>query len=64
MGLVPEWRGKGIGRAIIQHAQALAAQAGALSLSLTVDGQNTPAQRVYAQAGLVEEGREVLLAWC
>lgn len=64
MGLVPEWRGKGVGRAIIQHAQALAAQAGAQRLSLTVDSQNTPAQRVYAQAGLVEEGREVLLAWC
>ncbi|WP_404376337.1 GNAT family N-acetyltransferase [Vreelandella aquamarina] len=64
MGLAPEWRGQGLGRIMIQHAQALAAQAGAQCLTLTVDVQNTPAQRVYSQAGLVREGRERLLAWC
>ena len=64
MGLVPEWRGQRLGGVIIQHAQALAAQAEAQCLALTVDAQNTPAQRVYSQAGLVREGREQLLAWC
>ena len=63
MGLVPEWRGQGLGHVIIEHAQSLAAQAGAQCLTLTVDEQNTPAQRVYAQAGFIQLGRERLLGW-
>lgn len=63
MGLAPEWRGQGLGKAIIGHAQTLAAQAGAQSLSLTVDAQNTPARRVYEQTGFELRGRERLLGW-
>ena len=63
MGLVPEWRGQGLGRAIIGHAQTLAAEAGAQSLSLTVDAQNTPARRVYDHTGFELRGRERLLGW-
>lgn len=64
MGLVPEWRGQGLGQVVIQQAQALAAQCGAKRLALTVDAQNTPAQRVYARAGMKKEMQERLLAWC
>ena len=63
IGLEPEWRGQGLGHVIIEHAQSLAAQAGAQCLTLTVDEQNTPAQRVYAQAGFIQLGRERLLGW-
>lgn len=63
MGLLPDWRGRGLGRAIVCHAQTLAAQSGAHYLSLTVDAQNTPARRVYDQAGFESLGRERLLGW-
>ena len=61
--LAEPWRGQGLGHVIIEHAQSLAAQAGAQCLTLTVDEQNTPAQRVYAQAGFIQLGRERLLGW-
>lgn len=64
MGLLPEWRGKGLGKAIIEKAQMLANKAGARDITLTVDTQNTPAKRVYAQAGFTRYAQQRLLAWC
>lgn len=64
MGLLPEWRGGGMGKAIIQQAQALASKAGASDITLTVDAQNIPAKRVYAQAGFTRYAQQRLLAWC
>ncbi|WP_083007772.1 GNAT family N-acetyltransferase [Halomonas sp. GT] len=64
MGLLPEWRGEGLGKAIVQQAQALANKAGASDFTLTVDAQNIPAKRVYAQAGFTRYAQQRLLAWC
>ncbi|RUR30144.1 GNAT family N-acetyltransferase [Vreelandella andesensis] len=64
MGLLPEWRSQGIGKAIIQQAQALASKAGARDVTLTVDARNIPAKRVYAQAGFTRYAQQRLLAWC
>jgi len=64
MGLLPEWRGQKIGKAIIQQAQALANRAGACDIMLTVDAQNIPAKRVYSQAGFTRYAQQRLLAWC
>ncbi|UYO76053.1 GNAT family N-acetyltransferase [Halomonas qinghailakensis] len=64
MGLLPDWRGGGMGKEIIQQAQALASKAEARDITLTVDTQNVPAKRVYAQAGFTRYAQQRLLAWC
>jgi len=64
MGLLPEWRGEGRGKDIIQQAQSLVSKAGARDITLTVDTQNIPAKRVYAQAGFTRYAQQRLLAWC
>lgn len=63
MGVVPQWRGKGIGREVLQAAFRLAAQEGATEIMLTVDALNTPAQRLYQRAGLDRYAEQRLLAW-
>lgn len=63
MGVVREWRGKGIGRKVLQAAFCLAAQEGATQMMLTVDALNTPALRLYQQAGLARYAEQRLLAW-
>lgn len=49
-GVVPQARGCGLGRKILEHALSLAAQAGRSCLIAAVDRQNLPALRVYADA--------------
>lgn len=63
MGVVPQWRGKGIGREVLQAAFRLAAQEGATEMVLTVDALNMPAQRLYQRAGLDRYAEQRLLAW-
>ncbi len=63
MGLTPAWRGKGLGRSLLNKALALAQQAGAQEMMLSVDDVNTPAKRLYQQAGLVCYAQQHLLAW-
>jgi ribosomal protein S18 acetylase RimI-like enzyme len=66
LGVVPAVRGRGFGAELVKFAtaQALISQASALTLS--VDGRNEPALRLYRQHGFVEtDRREVFLArWC
>ncbi|MDR5874349.1 GNAT family N-acetyltransferase [Vreelandella gomseomensis] len=63
MGVVPEWRRQGLGQHIINHALALAEQAGAEELLLSVDHDNTPAFDLYSRAGFSEYARQQVLAW-
>lgn len=63
MGLLPAWRGKGLGQSIIKHAFALAAQTGANELVLTVDASNVPAKRLYERCGFRCYAQQRLLAW-
>jgi len=49
-GVVPQARGCGLGRKILQQALTVAAQAGRSRLIAAVDRQNLPALRVYAAA--------------
>ncbi len=63
MGVVPDWRGKGVGRAVLSAALRLACEAGAPELLLTVDADNTPARHLYEQAGFSGYKEQRLLAW-
>ncbi|WP_425521813.1 N-acetyltransferase family protein [Xanthomonas vesicatoria] len=50
ISLLPAWRGRGVGTALVAHAQALAAAVGC-ALSLHVLHANPGAQRLYARLG-------------
>ncbi|MBR2515038.1 MAG: GNAT family N-acetyltransferase [Halomonas sp.] len=63
MGLLPAWRGRGLGQEIIKHALALAAQMGANELVLTVDASNVPAKRLYERCRFTCYAQQRLLAW-
>jgi ribosomal protein S18 acetylase RimI-like enzyme len=57
LGVVPEWRGRGVGRRLLDLALERAAE-----LTLIVDARNTPAIQLYQSAGLEVVGaREVFL---
>ncbi|MDY3551060.1 GNAT family N-acetyltransferase [Gemmata sp. JC717] len=63
LGIVPEARGHGLGRAALAFALGTLSDAGAGALSLSVDMRNTPAARLYARLGFAEyERRGVWLA--
>jgi ribosomal protein S18 acetylase RimI-like enzyme len=62
LGLTPAARGRGLGRAVLQHALELAREH-VPHLELAVDLRNTPAVRLYQAAGFtVRDRRTVHLA--
>lgn len=63
MGLTPKWRGRGLGRSLLNKALELAHQAGAQDIVLTVDNANLPAKRLYKQAGFMCYTKQRLFAW-
>ncbi len=52
--VLPGYRGKGIGSALLQHVIAEAKKAGVLRLILLTDRQNKRAQALYRKLGFVE----------
>jgi [ribosomal protein S18]-alanine N-acetyltransferase len=54
-----EWRGRGVGSALLQAAIAWAREHGLHKLSLEVFAHNTSAIALYRKCGFVEEGRRV-----
>lgn len=63
MGLVPECRGRGLGREVLACARKVAAATGAQRLILSVDITNLPAMALYRQAGFVVYFKEDIYAW-
>lgn len=63
MGLTPNWRGKGLGRSLLNKALELAQQAGVQEIMLAVDNVNQPAKQLYLQAGFLCYSQQLLLAW-
>jgi ribosomal protein S18 acetylase RimI-like enzyme len=53
MGLVPEARGRGLGRQLVRYAQWLARQASRERIVLAVDCKNWPALGIYERVGFV-----------
>ncbi|HDZ46439.1 hypothetical protein LCGC14_0087450 [marine sediment metagenome] len=63
MGLAPEWRGQGLGRALLNNALQLAQHEGIEEVMLAVDKLNLPAKQLYRQAGFECYAEQRLLAW-
>ena len=55
--VLPEWRGRGVGRALFDATAAFAASAGYRKLVIQVRASNAAAQRYYKGLGFVECGR-------
>jgi len=53
MVMQPEWRGRGIGRQLLNHALAEAKMAGCTRITLLTDCENHQAMRFYSRAGFV-----------
>ena len=54
-----DWRGRGVGAALVQAAIGLAREQGLHKLSLEVFVHNTAGIALYRKCGFVEEGRRV-----
>jgi GNAT superfamily N-acetyltransferase len=52
--VVPEFRGRGIGRALLAEAERLAVDRGLCKLTLEVQETNTPARTLYERFGFVD----------
>ncbi len=62
VGVVPEFRRQGLGRAMVIHALHALAAEGAAKLLLAVDDRNAPALGLYSELGFTTiESNEVLL---
>lgn len=61
MGVGGDYRGRGLGRVLIQRAIALAQQHGFRSITLAVDAGNPYAHRLYEGAGFAETNRRIVL---
>jgi GNAT superfamily N-acetyltransferase len=59
VSVVEGWRGKGVGRALIGHLEAWAAERGVERILLNVSEANPDAIRLYRALGYRESGREM-----
>jgi ribosomal protein S18 acetylase RimI-like enzyme len=59
MAVLPEWRGRGVGSALLSAAIEWSRQRGLHKLSLSVFPQNKAALALYRKFGFVEEGRRI-----
>ena len=57
MGVLPVWRGRGCGVALLHKALATAREQALTTLTLTVDATNAPALKLYARFGFRETAR-------
>lgn len=58
LGLSPAWRGRGLGRKLIQHGLWVAPQYKAREIILAVDKINTPARALYRSVGFKQTARK------
>ena len=56
MGLLPEWRGRGLGQRLLEATLAQARRSGFKRIELDVYADNLPAIALYEKAGFVREG--------
>jgi GNAT superfamily N-acetyltransferase len=54
LAIVADWRGRGVGRALLAAAEARARVRGCCKLTLEVQDQNHPARRLYERFGFAD----------
>ena len=59
----PEYRGHGIGKALLIHAEGLARTTAALGMAVIVASENTNARRLYESVGYTEKARRTQVAF-
>ena len=57
LGVLPEWRRRGLGRALLAASAAEAARRGLAAIVLEVAADNEVAQHLYAGRGFIQVGR-------
>lgn len=60
LAVFPEFRGQGIGRVLLSHADALGRAAGTRGMAIIVASANDRAMRLYARTGYAEMARRPL----
>ena len=63
VAMFPEYRGRGLGTGLLDHADALAKATGAGLLSLIVDSDNHGARRLYNRTGYRERARRAYVSF-
>ena len=63
LGLSPAFRGKGLGKRLMQHALSLARAHNDTGIHLAVDQQNAPAMQLYKGLGFRATGRKVAMIY-
>lgn len=58
VAVAPEWRGQGVGRLLLAHAEVLAREAGFSEVRLLTNGRMTDNRRLYARVGYAEDLEE------
>ncbi len=61
LGLTPSWRGRGLGKTLLQWGLELTRSAHLRSMICAVDADNAPAVNLYQSLGFVATGRKVAL---
>ncbi len=61
LGLTPAWRGKGLGKTLLQWGLELTRAAHLGTMICAVDASNTPAVNLYQSVGFVATGKKVAL---
>jgi mycothiol synthase len=64
MGVVPEFRRRGIGHLLLRRALGQCHAVGARRLTVVVDDRNAPAKRLYARLGLLPVARRLAFLYC
>ncbi len=60
LGVVPAFRGRALGRELVQYALQESRSAGILAVMLSADAHNEPAMRLYRDCGFAETDRQVV----
>jgi mycothiol synthase len=63
VGVTPQYRGRGLGKALTVHALQAAQQRGAARLLVAVDRRNRPALQMYASLGFAATARRDVLLY-
>ena len=58
-GVHPDYRGRGIGRAVVTAGIAYLVERGAAAVELEVDSENAPARELYLNLGFRKVSRSV-----